>query len=144
MIATYLPPERITRMVGHFQTLLKGIVANPQQTVRELPLLTESEEQQLLVEWNQTQTSYPDHSCIHQLFEEQVVKTPDAIAVIDGEISLTYEQLNQKANQLAPLFTKVRGSTGSINRNLCRAFALNDYWIFRNLKSWEELMYHWT
>ena len=94
-------PERITRMVGHFQTLLKGIVANPQQTVGELPLLTESEKQQLLVEWNQTQTSYPDHYCIHQLFEEQVVKTPDAIAVIDGEKSLTYEQLNQKANQLA-------------------------------------------
>jgi amino acid adenylation domain-containing protein len=93
--------ERITRMVGHFQTLLKGIVANPQQTVRELPLLTESEKQQLLVEWNQTQTSYPDHYCIHQLFEEQVVKTPHAIALIDGEKSLTYEQLNQKANQLA-------------------------------------------
>ena len=93
--------ERITRMVGHFQTLLKGIVANPQQTIGELPLLTESEKQQLLVEWNQTQTSYPDHYCIHQLFEEQVVKTPDAIAVIDGEKSLTYEQLNQKANQLA-------------------------------------------
>ncbi|MFM6355018.1 amino acid adenylation domain-containing protein [Planktothrix sp.] len=94
-------PERITRMVGHFQTLLKGIVANPQQTVGELPLLTEPEKQQLLVDWNQTQTSYPDHYCIHQLFEEQVVKTPHAIAVIDGEKSLTYEQLNQKANQLA-------------------------------------------
>jgi len=94
-------PERITRMVGHFQTLLKGIVANPQQTIGELPLLTESEKQQLLVEWNQTQTYYPHHYCIHQLFEEQVVKTPHAIAVIDGEKSLTYEQLNQKANQLA-------------------------------------------
>ncbi|MBC1189513.1 non-ribosomal peptide synthetase [Microcystis aeruginosa CS-558/01A06] len=94
-------PERITRMVGHFQTLLKGIVANPQQTVGELPLLTESEKQQLLVEWNQTQQDYPQNLCIHQLFEEQVVKTPDAIAVIDREKSLTYEQLNQKANQLA-------------------------------------------
>ncbi|AKE63592.1 Siderophore biosynthesis non-ribosomal peptide synthetase module [Microcystis aeruginosa NIES-2549] len=94
-------PERINRMVGHFQTLLKGIVANPQQTIGELPLLTESEEQQLLVEWNQTQTSYPDHYCIHQLFEAWVEQTPDAIAVIDGEKSLTYEQLNQKANQLA-------------------------------------------
>ncbi|MCF3569160.1 condensation domain-containing protein, partial [Planktothrix agardhii 1807] len=93
--------ERITRMVGHFQTLLKGIVANPQQTVGELPLLTEPEKQQLLVDWNQTQTYYPHHYCIHQLFEEQVVKTPHAIAVIDGEKSLTYEQLNQKANQLA-------------------------------------------
>ena len=94
-------------MVGHFQTLLKGIVANPQQTVGELPLLTESEKQQLLVEWNQTQTSYPDHYCIHQLFEEQVVKTPDAIAVIDGEQSLTYEQLNQKANQIARYLQKL-------------------------------------
>ncbi|TRV43485.1 MAG: amino acid adenylation domain-containing protein [Microcystis panniformis Mp_MB_F_20051200_S9] len=93
--------ERITRMVGHFQTLLEGIVANPQQTVGELPLLTESEKQQLLVEWNQTQQDYPQNLCIHQLFEEQVVKTPDAIAVIDREKSLTYEQLNQKANQLA-------------------------------------------
>jgi amino acid adenylation domain-containing protein/non-ribosomal peptide synthase protein (TIGR01720 family) len=100
-------PERITRMVGHFQTLLKGIVANPQQTVGELPLLTESEKQQLLVEWNQTQTSYPRNSCIHQLFEQQVVKTPGAIAVIDGEKSLTYEQLNQKANQLAHYLQKL-------------------------------------
>jgi len=100
-------PERINRMVGHFQTLLKGIVANPQQTIGELPLLTESEKQQLLVEWNQTQTSYPDHYCIHQLFEEQVVKTPDAIAVIDGEQSLTYEQLNQKANQIARYLQKL-------------------------------------
>lgn len=99
--------ERITRMVGHFQTLLKGIVANPQQTVGKLPLLTESEKQQLLVEWNQTQTSYPDHYCIHQLFEEQVVKTPDVIAVIDGEQSLTYEQLNQKANQIARYLQKL-------------------------------------
>ena len=106
--------ERITRMVGHFQTLLKGIVANPQQTVRELPLLTESEKQQLLVEWNQTQTSYPDHYCTHQLFEQQVVKTPGAIAVIDGEKSLTYEQLNQKANQLAHYLQKLGVKTENL------------------------------
>ncbi|WOB66746.1 non-ribosomal peptide synthetase [Microcystis aeruginosa] len=93
--------ERITRMVGHFQTLLKGIVANPQQTIGELPLLTESEKQQLLVEWNQTQTSYPDHYCIHQLFEEQVKRTPEAVAVVYSEQQLTYNELNCRANQLA-------------------------------------------
>ncbi|TRU24576.1 MAG: amino acid adenylation domain-containing protein [Microcystis aeruginosa Ma_QC_B_20070730_S2] len=94
-------PERINRMVGHFQTLLKGIVANPQQTIGELPLLTESEEQQLLVEWNQTETSYPDHYCIHQLFEAWVEQTPDAIALIFKGEQLTYRELNSKANQLA-------------------------------------------
>ncbi|TRU30638.1 MAG: amino acid adenylation domain-containing protein, partial [Microcystis aeruginosa Ma_MB_S_20031200_S102] len=94
-------PERITRMVDHFQTLLKGIVANPQQTVGELPLLTEPEKQQLLVEWNQTQTSYPDHYCLHQLFEEQVKRTPDAVAVVYSDQQLTYNELNCRANQLA-------------------------------------------
>ncbi|NCS46535.1 MAG: amino acid adenylation domain-containing protein [Microcystis aeruginosa BK11-02] len=94
-------PERITRMVGHFQTLLKGIVANPQQTVGELPLLTESEKQQLLVEWNQTQKDYPQNLCIHQLFEAWVEQTPDAIALIFKGEQLTYRELNSKANQLA-------------------------------------------
>lgn len=93
--------ERITRLIGHFQTLLKGIVTNPQQKVGELPLLTDPEKQQILVEWNQTQVPYGDHQCIHQLFEEQVAKNPDAVAVIYEQESLTYQQLNQKANQLA-------------------------------------------
>lgn len=93
--------ERITRMVGHFQTLLKGIVANPQQTVRELPLLTESEKQQLLEDWNQTQQDYPQNLCIHQLFEAWVEQTPDAIALIFKGEQLTYRELNSKANQLA-------------------------------------------
>ena len=93
--------ERITRLMGHFQTLLKGIVKNPQQKVGELPLLTDPEKQQILVEWNQTQVPYRDHQCIHQLFEEQVAKNPDAVAVIYEQESLTYQQLNQKANQLA-------------------------------------------
>jgi amino acid adenylation domain-containing protein/non-ribosomal peptide synthase protein (TIGR01720 family) len=88
-------------MVGHFQTLLKGIVANPQQTVRELPLLTESEKQQLLEDWNQTQQDYPQNLCIHQLFEAWVEQTPDAIALIFKGEQLTYRELNSKANQLA-------------------------------------------
>lgn len=63
-------------MAGHFQTLLEGIVANPKQKVAQLPLLTPDERQQLLIEWNNTARDYPDAKCIHQLFEEQVERTP--------------------------------------------------------------------
>lgn len=91
----------ISRMAGHFQTLLEGIVANPQQTISELPLLTESERYQLLVEWNDTQADFPQDKCIHQLFEKQVEKTPDAIAIVFEDQQLTYRELNARANQLA-------------------------------------------
>ncbi len=90
----------IERMAGHFVTLLEGIVAHPQEQVGQLPLLTPVEEKQLLVEWNQTQVDYPQHLCIHQLFEEQVLRSPNAIAVVFEEQQLTYGELNQKANQL--------------------------------------------
>ncbi|MEQ8754913.1 MAG: condensation domain-containing protein, partial [Coleofasciculus sp. G1-WW12-02] len=72
----------IARMVGHFQTLLEGIVANPNQRLSDLPLLTSTEQHQLWVEWNNTQADYPKHACIHQLFEAQVERTPDAVAVV--------------------------------------------------------------
>ena len=91
----------IARMAGHFQTLLSGIVANPQQQVSDLPLLTAAERHQLLVTWNDTQAAYPKHKCIHQLFEEQVERTPNAVAVVFEQQSLTYRELNARANQLA-------------------------------------------
>jgi amino acid adenylation domain-containing protein len=91
----------ICRMSGHFQTLLEGIVANPQQRVSKLPLLTEAERHQLLVKWNDTQAEFPQDKCIHHLFEEQVEKTPDAIAVVFEDQELTYRELNCRANQLA-------------------------------------------
>lgn len=93
--------DTIARMAGHFQTLLAAIVANPNLTVGELPLLTEKERYQLLVEWNNTQTNYPSDKYIHQLFEEQVAKTPQSVAVIFENEYLTYQQLNEQANQLA-------------------------------------------
>ncbi len=93
--------ETIARMAGHLQTLLAGIVENPQQRVAELPLLTEPERHQLLVEWNNTFTEYPPDQCIHQLFETQVEKTPDDVAVVFENQQLTYRELNAKANQLA-------------------------------------------
>ncbi|MDF5713916.1 MAG: amino acid adenylation domain-containing protein, partial [Rhizonema sp. NSF051] len=91
----------IERMSGHFVTLLEGIVANPVERIAQLPLLTESESQQLLVEWNQTQTDYPQDKCIHELFEAQVELTPDAVAVVFENQQLTYHELNCRANQLA-------------------------------------------
>jgi amino acid adenylation domain-containing protein len=94
--------DTIERLVGHFQTLLAGIVAQPTQPIAHLPLLTEPEKHQLLVEWNNTLTAYPDEpKCLHQLFEAQVERTPDAIAVVFNDQHLSYAALNQKANQLA-------------------------------------------
>jgi amino acid adenylation domain-containing protein/non-ribosomal peptide synthase protein (TIGR01720 family) len=91
----------ITRMAGHFQTLLWEIVTNQEQSISELPLLTATEQHQLLVEWNNTQSEYPQDQCIHQLFEAQVELTPDAVAVVFEDRHLTYQELNHRANQLA-------------------------------------------
>ncbi|WP_375511200.1 amino acid adenylation domain-containing protein [uncultured Nostoc sp.] len=91
----------INRMIGHFQTLLESIASNPNQHLEEIPLLTETEQHQLLEEWNNTHTDYPQNKCIHQLFEEQVERTPDAVAVVFEDQQLTYQELNIRANQLA-------------------------------------------
>jgi amino acid adenylation domain-containing protein len=91
----------IARLVGHWQTLLGGILADPSQRLADLPLLTEKERQQVLVEWNATQAVYPREQCLHQLFEAQVERTPAAVAVVCEDEQLTYRELNGKANQLA-------------------------------------------
>lgn len=91
----------IARMLGHFQTLVASILANPDQRLENLQLLTDAEKQQLLVEWNDTGADYPQNQCVHQLFEAQVEQTPDAVAVVFEDQQLTYRELNAKANQLA-------------------------------------------
>jgi amino acid adenylation domain-containing protein len=91
----------IARMAGHFQILLEGIVADPEQRLSTLPLLTADERHQLLVEWNTTAVDYPQDKCLHELFEAQVEQTPDAVAVLCNGAQLTYRELNQRANQLA-------------------------------------------
>src|SRR5712692_5548145 len=93
--------ETIARMMGHFQTLLEGLVANPEQRISELALLTAGERHQLLIEWTDTRTDYSADKCIQELFEHQVASTPDAIALIAGDRELTYAELNSRANQLA-------------------------------------------
>ena len=99
--------DTIERMAGHFQTLLEGIVANPDARVSELPLLTEAERHQLLVDWNKTETDYPRDKCIHELFEAQVERTPDANALVFEGKQLTYGELNRRANQLAHYLRKL-------------------------------------
>ncbi|ODG96163.1 non-ribosomal peptide synthetase [Nostoc sp. KVJ20] len=92
--------QTIQRMAGHFAVLLQGIVDNPQQPIDTLPLMTEEESQQLQ-NWNQTQTDYPLNQTLVDLFEAQVAKNPNNLALVLESQSLTYQQLNQKANQLA-------------------------------------------
>ncbi|RUR73747.1 hypothetical protein PCC6912_55240 [Chlorogloeopsis fritschii PCC 6912] len=89
----------IARITEHFQKLLEDIVTNPDEKVDRYCLLTTAEQQQLHT-WNQTQADFPDQ-CLHQLFEAQVAKTPNAIAIEFAGQHLTYQQLNQQANQLA-------------------------------------------
>ena len=91
----------IRRMMGHLQTLLEGVVADPEQRLSDLPLLTEAERQQLLMEWNSTRADYRRDQCLHQFFETQVEQTPEAVAVVFEDEQLTYRQLNRRANQLA-------------------------------------------
>ncbi|WP_414542080.1 amino acid adenylation domain-containing protein [Nostoc sp. CCY0012] len=91
----------IRAMLGHLKTLLEGIVTNPSRSLSSLPLLTKTEQQQLLVDFNHTQAEYPQNKCIHHLFEEQVNRTPDNIAVVCENQQLTYSEVNNRANQLA-------------------------------------------
>ncbi|MEA5574015.1 non-ribosomal peptide synthetase [Calothrix sp. UHCC 0171] len=91
----------IHRFLELFQTLLRETIANSQKSLANLPLLNQSQHHQLLVEWNDTQTEYPQNKCIHELFEQQVAKTPNAVAVVFENQQLTYQELNNRANQLA-------------------------------------------
>ncbi len=93
--------DTISRMTQHFRILLRGMAANPGQPVWTLPVLTESELRQQLVELNNTRRDYPKDVCIHELFESQVRRTPDAVAVICEDKQLTYRELNCRSNQLA-------------------------------------------
>ena len=91
----------IARMGGHLQTLLEGIVASPHAPLSRLPLLQPDEQQRLLVICNASQVDYPHDQCLHQLFEAQVARTPDALALRYEDEHLTYRELNHRANQVA-------------------------------------------
>jgi amino acid adenylation domain-containing protein/thioester reductase-like protein len=94
------------RLVANYQTLLESVVANPDQAVGNLDLLAAAGRTQVLTAWNATQRPYPQEGCVHHLFEQQTARTPDATAVVYQGQSLTYRQLNERANQLAHLLQK--------------------------------------
>ncbi len=91
----------ISRLGGHLQTVLAGVVRAPEQRLSALPLLTEGERRQLLVEWCATDVAIPHAGCLHQIFEAQAAQTPDATALIEADRHLTYGELNRRANQVA-------------------------------------------
>jgi amino acid adenylation domain-containing protein len=93
--------DTIERMAQHFQALLEGIAAEPDQSIPTLPIMTEPERNQILFRWNDTTVDYSKDKCIHELFEAQVERTPDAIAVKYEGQHLTYLDLNRCSNQLA-------------------------------------------
>ena len=97
----------ITRLIGHFQALLESIVTNPEQRIANLQYLSAQERDRLLVECNNTQADYPQDLCIHQLFEMQADRTPDAVALVFGEERVTYRELNLRSNQLARYLQKM-------------------------------------
>lgn len=97
----------IRRMAGHFQRLLEGVVAYPDEHISGLPILTAAEREQLLAEWNNTSTNYPRKACVHHLFEAQVARTPDSVAVVFENSRLTYRELNARGNQLARYLVKL-------------------------------------
>ncbi|MCP4659375.1 MAG: non-ribosomal peptide synthetase, partial [bacterium] len=99
-------PVTVLRMLSHFENLLRGLTEDPSagsgpRRLGELSMLAGSERQQLLVEWNDTAASYPRESTIHELFEAQAARTPEAVAVVLGEEQVSYRELNRRANHLA-------------------------------------------
>ena len=91
----------VRRMLDHFRTLLAAIVAHPERRISDLPLLTEFERDQLLIEWNHTERDFPREKCVHELFEAQVERSPGSVALVLHDQRLTYRELNQRANRLA-------------------------------------------
>lgn len=108
----------IVRMLGHYRVLLESIASDANQPVSTMPLLTAAEKQQILVEWNDTQTTYPRQATIASLFEAEVKKHRDATALVCGEDELSYSELNRRANRLAHYLQK-RGAGPDVPIGLC-------------------------
>ncbi len=122
-------PQTAERMLGQYKTLLQSALANPQSKLSELAMLTAVERQQMLQDWNRTQRAYPQSECFPQLFEQQVARTPGAVAVSMGQKALRYGELNARANRLArylqPLGAKPGVTVGiGLERSLEMVIAL--------------------
>ncbi|MCA1568631.1 MAG: amino acid adenylation domain-containing protein, partial [Acidobacteria bacterium] len=93
--------ESVARLTGHFQTLLQAMLERPAQKLSELPMLTGRERREILGHWNETRADYPSHLCLHELFEAQARRTPEAPALVFEDERLSYIELNRRANRLA-------------------------------------------
>jgi amino acid adenylation domain-containing protein len=110
--ATLFKSATVETMLKHYCRILEGMAANPDRAISDLPLLSEAEQRQILVEWNQTRRDYPSDSCVHHLFEAQVEATPDSVAIHFGDQHLTYRELNNRANKLARNLKKLSPRPG--------------------------------
>jgi amino acid adenylation domain-containing protein len=106
--------ETIERFLQHYQVLLDAIVANPDQTIGELPILAPEERRQVVVEWNDTRRDYSRDRSLHQFVEEQVERTPDSPAVVFDLQGLSYREFNSRANQLAHALRKLGVERGKL------------------------------
>jgi amino acid adenylation domain-containing protein len=97
----------IARVLNHFQMLLERIVEDVDQPIATLPLVSEAETRQLLIDWNKSETSHLDDHCVHELFEHQAIRSQDSVAVVFNDQQITYKELNNKANQLAHYLLKL-------------------------------------
>jgi surfactin family lipopeptide synthetase C len=93
--------DAIAQMLGHLHTILSGFLADPAQRLLDLPLLTPSDTDRILRQWNNTAVEYPHTATLHQLFEDQARRIPDAVAVVYDEQQISYAELDRRANQLA-------------------------------------------
>ena len=109
----------IARLAQHFQVLLANIVSHSQKSIADLQLLTSLDRQLLLHEWNDTQTDYPKDICLHELFEAQVKRSPEHVAVVFEGRQYTYRELNRRANQLAHHLKKL-----SVGPDVCVGICL--------------------
>ena len=106
--------ETIQRLAAHYQRLLEAAVAAPDEPIWTLPLLTDSEREEILIDWNATETDYPREATLAQLFEEQASHTPEAIALVYGDETMSYRVLNERANRLAHALRKEGVDAGSL------------------------------
>ncbi|MCP4701299.1 MAG: amino acid adenylation domain-containing protein, partial [Gammaproteobacteria bacterium] len=114
----------VARMAEHFRNLLEGAAADPERRIWELPLLSATERRRLLAEWNNTDAEYPRNKCIHQLFEAQAERSPDATAAVFQQQSLTYRELNARASQLAH-FLRGQGVGPEVLAGICMERSLD-------------------
>src|SRR4030095_13888775 len=112
-------PETIERMVRHLTTLFEGVVSDVTQRLSSLPLLSAADRRQQLVTWNETAKEYPQHLCLHQLFEEQALRSPSATALVCGDLRLSYAELDHRANRVASQLLGLGAGPESLVGLLC-------------------------